>query len=159
MSENKDKAEDLGQPTEVFEELGHDFEVLEAVPAAGSPVEAAAPAPAPQAAQAGAAPPVRSTAAWTGMGLAVALAGLLGGWSGEAEASLALLRGLMIASIAAHLLTRGVAAVQPTSGAVKPVLPGLLLLTGIGGVRLGGGGFAIGPRFTAPGGPPALRPP
>jgi len=170
MSEDKDKIEELGDQFEVIDDLGSDFEVIEEKPAAaapeaakepkaGEPAAPAAAAPAAAAAPGGAPVPVRSTAAWTGMGLAVALAGLLGGWSGDAEASLALLRGLMIASVVAHLLTRGIAAVQPNNGAVKPVLPGLLALTGVLGFVLGTDGFASGPLFTALGGLLALAAP
>ncbi len=157
MSENKDKMEDLGTDFEVLEDLGADFEVIEEAPAAAPAAAPAGAAAAPAGAPAEG--PVRSTAAWTGMGLAIALAGLLGGWSGEAAASLGLLRGLLTAGVVAHLLTRGIGAVQPSSGAVKPVLPGLLALTGVLGFVLGTDGIPSGPIFTLLGGVLALAAP
>ncbi len=148
----------MSDPKPPLEDLGSDFEIIPDHPEDSAPKEALPEAPAPSRATPegarGPSPRVGSVDSWASFGLVIALAGLLSSW-GEAEAKLALLRGLLAAGCLHHLLAAGLGAVQPTGRSLKPILPGLLVLGGIAALVVGGG-FAAGPAFALLGGLLAL---
>ena len=170
MTNPEDKVESLGSDIEPLgagvEPLGADFEVIE-----DPGTEAAAsPASAPGAAASAASLPVLSTEAWTGLGLGLAIGGLLGPWGGGGSFVIRgdhnLVHGLLLAWTVWHLLVSSLAAVNRTNRRLKPTLPGLLVVYGAARLALAGGDAAadllgwqatsmaalLGPVFTVLGG-------
>ena len=97
--------------------LGDMFEVVEE-----APQKAKRPAPAPGAPPA----PVRSVESWVSLGLALGLAGLLGGWANGGTPNL--IHGGLLAALTWQLMRSGLATVQATHAKISPILPGILLV-------------------------------
>ncbi|MBT3341039.1 MAG: hypothetical protein HOM34_02165 [Planctomycetes bacterium] len=102
--------------------LGDAFEVIEE-----KPKKAKKPTPT----GGGAPSPLRSVESWVSLGLALGLAGLLGGWATNGVPNL--IHGGLLAALSWQLMRSGMATVQATHSKISPILPALLL--GYAGLR------------------------